>query len=145
VTRIRLRYYHTPPLARAAALSQSGISEKNLLKNVLRSERKGIGILGKVLYRSNSQACQEAARMVRLPRQMGGSPRKKPQRGRKRFSSSQANRDQLRAFRDICKRLNLDDDEQEEFHDAITGVGLDYQGLKRAGEGMFPNGGSFTK
>jgi len=51
----------------------------------------------------------------------------------------------LRAFRDICKRFNLDDDEQEEFHDAITGKGLDYQGMKLAGQEMFPDGGSLQK
>ena len=76
---------------------------------------------------------------------MGGDPDKKPRRGRSRFTSSQANRDQLKGFRDICKELGLDDDEQEEFHEAITGKGLDYGGMKAVGEDMFPDGGSLRQ
>lgn len=76
---------------------------------------------------------------------MGGDPEKKPRQGRERFKSSQANRDQLKGFRDICKKLGLDDDEIEEFHDSITGKGLDYGGMKREGEAMFPNGGSLKQ
>jgi hypothetical protein len=76
---------------------------------------------------------------------MAGSPNKKPQRGRSRFRSSKANRDQLKAFREICKKLGLDDDEQEEFHDAITGQGLNYKGIKKVAEEMFADGGSLKK
>jgi hypothetical protein len=76
---------------------------------------------------------------------MGGDPDRKPRRGRRRFASSQANHVQLKAFRDLCKKLGLDDDEQEEFHNAITGKGLDYAGMKAVGEDMFPDGGSLRQ
>ena len=60
---------------------------------------------------------------------MGGKPRKKP--GGSRIKGRTTRRAEQRAFRTVCREYGLrTKDAQREFHEAITGLGLDIHGMR---------------
>lgn len=67
---------------------------------------------------------------------MGGTPRKKP--GRAAMKGRAARRNEQRAFRSVCREFGITDkDDQREFHEAITGLGLDIHGLRKKAQELF--------
>ena len=47
-------------------------------------------------------------------------------------------RNEQRAFRRVCDEYGIKTkDDQREFHEAITGLGLDIHGMRKKAEGLF--------
>ena len=67
---------------------------------------------------------------------VGGTPRRKP--GSRKLSGRTARRNEQRAFRKVCQEFGISrKEDQRTFHEAITGLGLDYNGMREKAKELF--------